>query len=192
MVRRAIILGAERAFGREIVERLERDNYRVTVGDDMSGAGSDPLDLLVFNRPLASGGVRFRDISDDDFLAAMDDQLTALVAAGQAAAPLMSSGGSIVVVASRAHLGAWAGADRVAAGASLVGMTRSMALELAGITVNLIAPEFVGEPGDTPEARAAVAGTVAWLAGPDARFVTGETILLNAGRSLRMTETARR
>lgn len=192
MVKRAIVLGAERAFGREIFERLERDGYRVAAVDDMGDAGSEPLDLLVVIRPVASGGPRFRDIGDDDFLALMDDQLTALVVAGQAAALLMRDGGSIVVVASRGHLGAWAGADRVAAGASLVGMTRSMALELTGITVNLVAPEFIGEPGDTAQSREAVAGAVAWLASPDARFITGETILLNAGRSLRMNEAARR
>lgn len=185
----AVVIGGDRPFGREVVERLAAEGY-VLVDE----GGSGPIDLLVINRPVEMTGTTFRDIDDAQFLAAVSDQLYDLVAAGQAAAPRMAGGGAIVVVASRAHLGGWGGAHVMAAGAALVGMGRSMALELAGqgVRVNVIAAPFVGEPADTPDARADVAGTVAYLAGPDGASITGETLLLNRGDSLRMGEGRRR
>jgi 3-oxoacyl-[acyl-carrier protein] reductase len=196
--RTAVIIGAARPFGAEIVERLGAEGYAVTaVPEGTAGAALEvdaPLDLFVLNAPVRPAGTRFRDITDDEFLSAVQEQLYELVAAGQAAARRMTKGGSIVHVASRAHLGAWGGAHQMAAGAALVGMSRSMSLELAaqGIRVNVLAPDFVGETWDTPAARAEVAGAVAFLAGPDSRLMTGETLLLDGGKSLRMTEGAKR
>ncbi|MEO5641243.1 MAG: SDR family oxidoreductase [Sphingomicrobium sp.] len=187
--RNAVVIGADRPFGREILERLGAEGYAL-----VDGGGSGPIDLLVVNRPVEAKGIAFREIDDAEFMAAVSDQLYDLVAAGQSAAPRMTGGGTIVVIASRAHLGGWGGAHVMAAGAALVGMSRSMALELAGqgVRVNVIAAPFVGEPADTPLARADVAGTVIYLAGPDGGSITGETLLLNRGDSLRMGEGRRR
>lgn len=92
--------------------------------------------------------------------------------------------------------------DYAAAKMGIVGFTRALARELAsyGINVNAIAPGairtrahdrlapdiiekikkatpagFIAEPDD-------VAGVVAFLAGDDARYITGQTLLIDGGR----------
>lgn len=111
--------------------------------------------------------------------------------------------GRIINVASDAafvgDLSSW---DYAASKAGVIGFTRSLARELAsfGVTVNAVAPGFtrtamtdavsetsrerilsgvpmgeVIEPDD-------IAGAIAFLAGPDSRFVTGQTLAVNGGR----------
>ena len=188
--RRALVIGADRPFGAEIVTRLDRDGFTV----ERAMGGDAPLDLLLVNAPWDNAEVRFRDLTDDIFNAALETQLFEPAAAAQAAIPRLQPGASIVFVSSRAHLGGWGGAHRIAAGGALVGMSRSLALELGerGIRVNVLAPDFTGERWDTPAAREEIAGAVAWLAGPDSAAMSGETLLLDRGRTLRMGQAARR
>lgn len=196
----AIVLGGGRPFGAEIVARLTVEGFAVRAADpadewiERAFADIERLDLLVFNAPVQPDGTRFADITDAAFLDALQDQVFDLHEAGQLAAARMQAGGCIVHVASRAHLGAWGGAHYMAAGAALVGMSRSMALELAacGIRVNVLAPDFIGSERDTEQARAEVAGAVAFLAGQDSALLTGQTLLLDQAHSLRMPESARR
>lgn len=188
--RNAVVIGADRPFGPEIVARLERDGFAVS----NALAGDGPLDLLVVNAPVEPAETRFRDLTDAAFAAALETQLFGPVAACQAAAPRLREGASIVHVASRAHLGGWAGADSIAAGAALIGIARSMALEFAGrgVRVNVVAPDYAGASWDSPAARTEIADAVAWLGGPESAAISGETLLVDRGRSLRMSESARR
>ncbi len=195
--RYAVVFGATRPFGAEIVARLGADGFTVRGVETQTAIQAEvatPLDAFVYNAPLTQPDVRFLDLAGADFEAALDDQLYGLVFCAQAAVGRLKRGGAIGHVASRAHLGAWGGAHLAAAGAALVAMGRSMALELSaeGIRVNTLATDFVGAPWDTPAARADVANAVAFLAGEESRLVSGETILLNQTRSLRMAEAARR
>ena len=187
----AVVLGAARPFGAEIVARLRNDGLRVVAVADGSLEGVtdvEEIGICVVNTPVELRGIAFRDLSEEDFREALEPQLYDLVAAGQWAASRMRSGGCIVHVASKAHLGSWGGAHHMAAGGALVAVGRSMALEFdaAGIRVNTVATDFAGSMDDDPETRRYVAATVAWLAGPDSAAVSGETILANRGRSLRL------
>jgi len=89
--------------------------------------------------------------------------------------------------------------------AGLIGMTKALAWDLAadGITVNLVSPGMVDTTRDLSSAPAKpkhhavhnplvgrlgtpeeIAGMVQWLCGPDARFMTGQTLHVNGGTYL--------
>ena len=191
MTRAVLLIGADRPFGGEIAGALEAEGHAVatSVGD-----AAAKLDMLVVNSPVRPRQIRFRDMTDADFALPLEEQLYEFVAAAQFAVPRMIAGGSIVQIASKAHLGTWDGVDIAAAGGACVAMARSMALELAplGIRVNTLAGGYVGESWDDRAAREDIAATVAWLGSPASRLISGETILLDQGRSLQMALAARR
>jgi NAD(P)-dependent dehydrogenase (short-subunit alcohol dehydrogenase family) len=110
--------------------------------------------------------------------------------------------GSIINLASQAVRGAVRGVHYSASKGGVVAMTRAMALELAphGIRVNAIAPGLTdtAQPrGGHSEAELAdlgravplgrmarpddIASVAVFLAGDDARFVTGQTVHVNGG-----------
>lgn len=130
--------------------------------------------------------------------------LTAMRAARRVAPGMRARGyGRIVNMSSDAAFAGDVGlADYAAAKMGVVGFTRSLARELApaGVTVNAVCPGairtraherlspgilrrivaqtpagFVGEPQD-------VAAAVAFLASEEARFITGQTLLIDGGR----------
>jgi 3-oxoacyl-[acyl-carrier protein] reductase len=126
----------------------------------------------------------------------------------RAALPLLrkSERASIVNIGGMTgHTGAARRAHVVTAKAGLAGLTRALAHDLApdNITVNCVAPGLIDTLRNPTSASAApdhrrrhqplldrhgtpdeVAQAVVWLAGPDARFVTGQTLHVNGGAFL--------
>lgn len=119
--------------------------------------------------------------------------------------PMREAGwGRIVNMSSRSHLGNPGQVNYSAAKAGLLGFTRALALESGrfGITVNAVAPGFVETEGmlalenyDVLKQRSVdkaplrrvgqpeeIADTVAFLAGPRAAYITGETVHVTGGR----------
>jgi NAD(P)-dependent dehydrogenase (short-subunit alcohol dehydrogenase family) len=110
--------------------------------------------------------------------------------------------GRVVLVSSRAVLGRAGRAAYAASKAAQIGMARSWAAELIvrGITVNTVAPGAVDTPMLSGPDRGAparvalplgrlirpdeVAATIAFLLGPDAGAITGQTLYICGGASL--------
>ena len=122
----------------------------------------------------------------------------------QRVARAMEDGGSIVLTSSRSYLGNIGQANYAASKGGVVSLTRTLALELGrrNIRVNALAPGFIATPMTevvpdkirdksialtplqrvgTPEEVAAVA---AFFASDDAAYVTGQTLLIDGGRTI--------
>src|SRR5258708_4592355 len=121
---------------------------------------------------------------------------------GRAIAPSLAAAGATVSIGGwPAHRGAAQRAHVITAKAGLAGMTRALALDLAPyhITVNCVVPGTVdtlrGLPGapQRPDHRRSlppvgrrgepeeIAAMVRMLCGPDARYITGQSIHVNGG-----------
>jgi 3-oxoacyl-[acyl-carrier protein] reductase len=118
---------------------------------------------------------------------------------------IRAGGGTVVNIGGlTAHRGADGRAHVIAAKAGLAGLTRGLALDLAPhrITVNCVVPGTIetvrGLPGapERPEHRRSlppvgrrgepeeIAAMVRMLCGPDARYITGQSIHVNGGGML--------
>ena len=171
-------------------------------------AGRDAPTILVHNagaiRPAPLAEVRLADLD-----ALVELHLGAAIQLVQAVLPAMRERrfGRIVLISSRAALGAATRTVYSATKAALLGMARTWALELApeGITVNVVAPgpvrtdlyHGVVAEGSEAERRLAasipvgrigeaddVARAVAFFADPANGYVTGQTLFVCGGSSI--------
>jgi 3-oxoacyl-[acyl-carrier protein] reductase len=162
-----------------------------------------PVEVLVSNAGVTKDTLLLR-MKEDDFTAVLDANLTAAFRVSKRAAQgmLRARAGRIILMSSVVGLLGSAGqANYAASKAGLVGFARSLARELGSrsITVNVVAPgpvatDMTAALGDdrlaalaaaVPLGRVAdpdeIAGVVAFLAGPDAAYITGAVIPVDGG-----------
>ena len=179
----------------------DEDQVEAMVKDVLAKEGR--LDVLVNNAGITRDTLAMR-MKDDDWDAVLDTNLKAVFRMSRAVMrPMMKQRyGRIINITS--VVGAWGNAGQAnyaAAKAGVAGMTRALARELGSrnITVNCVAPGFIetdmtaGLPAEQHQALlrqiplghlgqpADIAHAVAYLASPQAAYVTGQELHVNGG-----------
>ncbi|SNR35220.1 3-oxoacyl-ACP reductase FabG [Paracoccus sediminis] len=174
------------------------------VKDAAAAMGS--VDILVNNAGITRDNL-FMRMSDDEWQQVMDVNLTGVFRLSRAALrPMMKARwGRIVNITSVVGATGNPGQGNYAAAkAGLVGMSKSLAYEVAsrGITVNCVAPGFIATPmtdsltddqkgrilSQIPAGRMGapeeIAAAVLYLASPEAGYITGATLHVNGGMAM--------
>ena len=197
-------IGARRAGKGGHGRRLDvTDAAAVDALIDAIGKESGPVSILVNNAGITRDNLLMR-MKDEDWQAILDTNLTSVYRTCKAVMRSMMKArrGRIVNIASVIGATGNAGqANYAAAKAGIIAFSKSLAKEIGSrnVTVNVVAPGFIdtdmtrdlpqeakdamlgqialgrlGEPAD-------IARAVAFLAGPDAGYITGETLHVNGG-----------
>ena len=168
--------------------------------------GFQRIDILVNNAGITRDNLLMR-MSEEDFDAVIAANLKGAFLCMKAVSRLMLKQryGRIVNLSSVVGLRGNAGqANYAASKAGVIGMTKSLARELAGrgITVNAVAPGFIDTDmtaamqdsaraavlASVPMARLGqaeeVARAVAFLAGDDAAYITGQVLAVDGGMAM--------
>ena len=161
------------------------------------------IGILVNNAGITRDNLLLR-MKDEDWQAILDTNLTSVYRTSKAVMRGMMKArkGRIVNIASVIGVTGNAGqANYAAAKAGIIAFSKSLAKEIGSrnITVNVVAPGFIdtdmtrGLPEDAKQAMlgqialgrlgepADIARAVAFLAGPSAAYITGETLHVNGG-----------
>lgn len=178
-----------------------REASAVAAAVERSVAAFGRFDILVNNAGIFPYGA-LDEMTLEDFDETVAVNVRAVFVASQAAARHMREGGRIISIGSNlAERVPWPGISLYALSkAALIGFTKGVARDLGarGITVNVVHPgstETDMNPVDGPDSdvqRSAmaiprygdagdVASLVAWLAGPEARSVTGAGLTIDGG-----------
>jgi 3-oxoacyl-[acyl-carrier protein] reductase len=170
----------------------------------------DRLDILVNNAGMVSvtdSGARSGGVDGllyDDWQQSMRRNLDSAFLMTRAALPAMRSAGwgRVVMVSSVTGpvMATRADAAYSSAKAAMVGLTRSLAVDLApfGITANAVAPGWVATGSQTEDERREgevtpmrrsgtadeIAWPVTWLCTPGAAYLTGQCLVVDGGNSV--------
>ena len=165
------------------------------------------LDILVNNAGITRDMLAMK-LKDEDWDEVLEVNLTTAFRLSRAAlrGMIKKRFGRIIGITSIVGVTGGVGgqANYAAAKAGMIGMSKSLAAEIAvrGVTVNCIAPGFIESPmtdkltdaqkekllGLIPAGRfgtgADVAGAVVYLASAEAAYVTGQTLHVNGGMAM--------
>ena len=178
------------------IERLARD----------AEAAMGKIDILVNNAGITRDNISMR-MKDEEWESVLQVNLTGAFRLTRAAMRGMMKrrSGRVINITSVVGVNGNPGqANYAAAKAGLIGMSKSLAQELAsrGITVNCLAPGFIATPmtdvltdeqkkailGRVPAGRlgtaAEIAAAVVFLASDEAAYVTGQTVHINGGMAM--------
>ena len=196
----------ESELAHQFTERMTYIQADITTSEGLANIKNEMnkgIDVLINNAGITRDATLLK-MTDEMWDQVIDVNLNAVFKLSRAAAAAMKENGrgTIINVASVvAHYGNFGQTNYVATKAAVIGMTKTMAKELAryGVRVNAVAPGFIGTPmvkampekvikmmeekvplkrlGEPSE----IAAAFAFLASDDAQYITGTTLNVDGG-----------